>query len=160
MPAPHPPHKEDKGIPTVEHRIEMLKLAANSNEFFDVSDLEADITGTGKSFTVNTLRTLREMHNDECDFFLIIGMDNLIEFHTWKEPDKILKLTKIIVMKRPGFDNRSIKNGFEDKVTFIDTPLLDISSTKIRKLIKEGGSAKYLIPDNVLHYINEKGLYK
>lgn len=98
--------------------------------------------------------------NDFIKLYLIIGIDNLIEFPKWKNPDKLFALSEVIVMNRPGFLVQDVDVEYSRKARYLSVPMLDISSTDIRNRIKSGKSVKYLIDEKVEKYIFENGLYK
>jgi len=132
----------------------MIKLATEEVPFFDFSDME--ILKGGISYTVNTLRELKKQY-DELEF--IIGYDNIFQFHSWNEPDEIVKLATIIVLKRKS----SLAAPFEDKyfhqAVFVQTRGIEISATDIRERVKKGMPIHYLVPQKVKEYIYEHKLY-
>jgi len=95
---------------------------------------------------------------NECE--LIIGYDNLLYFDKWREPDKILDLAKVLVLKRKTLSETNKFNKYFEMVEFLDTPIIDISSTEIRKRIRENKTINFLVPDKVREYIKENNLYK
>jgi nicotinate-nucleotide adenylyltransferase len=161
IPYANPPHKDFSKLAEAKHRIAMLELAVKSNPHFEVSDIEVKRGSSEKSYTVNTLMELREIFKkDEIKPYLIIGMDNLVELHTWKDPGKLFVLSEVCVLNRPGYLIQDVNNEFYRKVTFVPAPNIDISATEIRHKIKEDKSIKYLVPDEVEKYIFEHKLYK
>ena len=89
----------------------------------------------------------------------IIGADSLLDLHTWRDPDEILKSIKTLIVPRPGFDPEKADKRLRKQVIMVDTPLISISSTTIRQRVKEGKSIQFWVPDAVRAYIDEKGLY-
>jgi nicotinate-nucleotide adenylyltransferase len=156
VPSSVSPHKREKALLTAELRLQMTKLAIQENPLFEVSDIE--IRRGGISYTIDTLRTLSEMY-PRPDLFLIIGIDNWLEFKTWKNPDEILELADLLVMNRPGFNQVGLEHGYGRKVKFVDVPNIGISGTMIRLNIKSGRSIKYLVPRPVEQFIAEHALY-
>lgn len=155
MPSANPPLK--KSIPSV-HRLALAMLAFGGNDKFDVSDVEFR-NPDEKSYTVNTLKILKEDYKGEAvKFHLILGIDKLIELPKWKDPEKLFELSEVIVMNRPGY-TRERTNEFFDKVKFIQIPHLEISSTMIRDRVREGKSIRYFVNDDVREYIEENNLY-
>jgi len=151
------PHKQDEIGHSAVHRFEMIQRAIETNSRFDVSDVE--IQRGGISYTVSTLDYFKQKYPKE-SLFLIIGMDNYLIFHQWKEPKKILELATLVVLNRPLY-TKKVNEIIDTKNTiFIDVPNIDISSSEIRKKVKEGKSIKYLVPDSVEQYIIEHQLYK
>lgn len=157
MPAATPPHKRDDELPAAEHRLAMTRLATEGHPAFAVSDLE--LHRAGVSYTVDTLRTLRADH-PEAEFLLLLGGDSLAQFHTWREPEAILGLAALLVYPRPGFDLSAVNAAVRDRTMPLDRPLLDLSSTTVRGLLRAGRSARYLVPDAVLTYADEHNLYR
>lgn len=157
IPSGIPPLKES--IPA-EHRLIMAKLAFESDKNFEVSDIEMNNVNV-KSYTVNTLQRLKEIYsNASVELYLIIGIDNLIEFPKWKEPEKLFSLAQIVVINRPNFTKGNAKQEFIDSARFIDVPWLEISSSEIRAKVEQNRSIKYLVDEEVEKYIKDNDLYK
>ena len=160
IPSGVPPLKASREIIDASHRLEMIKIAIEDNPFFEVCDIEITSAGKGKSFTADTLLALRERYNNEgATFYLIIGMDNLVELHTWKNPGKLFMLSEVVVINRPGYLISDVKNDFGRQVIYTPVPDMDISSSDIRFRIQEKKSVKYLVPAGVEKYIYENNLY-
>lgn len=151
------PHKTDVCSSSPADRLEMLKLSIAGNEKFSYSDYE--IANEGISYTINTIRYLKETYNN---IELIIGYDNFVKFDTWKEPDKIVELAKLIVLKRSYNETSPVpeSNRFKSNAIFVDTPLIDISSTGIRDRVKNNLPIDFLLPESVKKYIIDNKLYK
>ena len=156
IPAATPPHKQHLNLTSPEHRLAMTRLAVADNEAFVVSDME--IGRAGVSYTVETVRALQDA-NPEVDFHLLVGGDSFAQFHTWVEPDEIARRVSLVVYPRPGADLSEVTPSLMARATVLDRPLLDPSSTALRRLLRTGRSARYLVPDAVLAYIAEHGLY-
>lgn len=137
-----------------EIRLEMLHLAVDGADGFKVSDIELSMPRP--SYTVDTLRELRKRYPD-VEFSLIVGGDNFASFDRWKCSDEILKMVRLVVYPRPGYEH---PEGTGDGVTVVKAPLVDISSTDVRRLIASGRSVNFLIPDKVYNYIRKYQLYK
>jgi nicotinate-nucleotide adenylyltransferase len=149
------PHKEHQ-VPTDDaHRLNMIKLAIEHFPFFEVNDYE--IRQDGISYTLNTLIELKKYYSN---IELIIGFDNLLVFESWYQPDEILKIAKLVVMKREPDNAGSFKNKYFESAIILDTVLIDISSTEIRSRIINNESIDYLVPTKVKDYIEQQGLYK
>lgn len=160
IPSANPPHKNSNGLLDANTRLDMINLAIEHNEYFYSSDIEIQSAQHSKSYTVDTLLALRNKYKDEqTKLYLIIGMDNLAELHTWKEPGKLFALAEVIVINRPGFFVQDVKNDYGRQVTYVPGLNIDISSTEIRHRIKENRSIKYLVPENVEKFIIENKLY-
>ncbi len=163
IPTGNPPHK-DLGV-SAEDRYEMVKLAISPNPDFEISDIET--TRVNLSYTVDTIRELKEIYKEEKLYFLI-GLDSLFQLKTWKKIGDLSQEIEFVVALRPGYiDKEEIDNeidflreNFGTKINLINTPLYEISSTDLRDRIHEGKSLRYLIPKKVLDYIEESGFYK
>ncbi len=147
------PHKVHKFSSNENQRLEMLKLALENEPKFEISDYE--LMNKEISYTVKTLEYLSKTYDD---IELIIGYDNLLVFPDWKEPDRIFELATVVVLKRKSDLNERINKYFE-LAEFVDSPIIEISSTDIRNRINLGKSVKYLLPENVLNFIYENNLY-
>jgi nicotinate-nucleotide adenylyltransferase len=154
--APRPPHKLEKSITPYRHRREMLELAIAGYPAFQISDLERD--RTGPSYTVDTLRELRQAQPGD-EFFLIVGSDSLRDLPMWREPEGIAKLATLLVVERPDAPAPA-ELGVPFQVQRITSPLVAISSTDIRQRVQAGRSIRYLTPRAVECYIETHGLYR
>lgn len=160
IPTGDPPHKEVE-VPG-KKRTEMLRLAISDNKYFEMSSLE--VNREGITYTVDTLRELKNIYDE---IYYIVGSDTIFQFRTWKNFKKVAEMTKFIYMLRPGgeddsvlFDEiRFLRENFNVKIEQIEGPMLYLSSTYLRERIKSGKSIKYLVPDSVIKYINDEGLY-
>ena len=174
IPTGIPPHK-NKDIVDAEYRYEMVKLAADEISFFDVSRIEIDTKNV--NYTIDTFNKLSKIYNKD-ELFYIVGTDAFLSIDTWKEYKQLLKYMTFIIMKRPEYDLSNIfikyknmiefKNADETKIypaykntAYIDKlPAFDVSSSDIRKRIREGKNIMYLTPNSVINFIKAKGLYK
>lgn len=152
--SPHNPFKEKKSLANMYDRLEMVNLAIEGIDYFRASDIEFKLPQP--SYTIDTLIHLHEKYPHR-DFVLIMGEDNLAGLHKWKNADIILRDYKIIVYPRPGFEGGDLKN--HPAVMMTDTPLMELSSTFIRKAVKAGKNIKFFTPDKVAEFIDKKGLY-
>ena len=141
-----------------EHRYNMAVRAFCGDDNFEVSDIEVKNIST-KSYTVDTLKELRENKFFGSRLVLIIGADNLLELHKWKDPHLLFELSEVVVMHRPGYEFAESESEFLKRVTIVEIPLLEISSTMIRDRMSKGLSVKYMIDPEVENYISEHGLY-
>ena len=150
IPTNTPPHKNtdliDAGI-----RLKMAELAVEGCPYFNVLDWE--IKRGGISYTVDTLYQLKAAYPEE-DLFVIIGSDLANNFHAWKDYRKVQALSKIVVARRKSIPLKSSK-GF----IVIDIINVEITSSLVRKYVKEGLSVRYLLPHKVFDYIEENKLY-
>jgi nicotinate-nucleotide adenylyltransferase len=123
---------------------------------FESSDIE--IARGGVSYTVDTLEALVRT-SPANSFHVLIGIDNLLEFDTWRTPERILELATVVVMTRPGFERHSVPERLQRNVTFCEVPEIGISSSDVRRRVKEGKSIRYLVPKVVESYILDRKLY-
>ena len=149
------PHKTDRISSSPRHRINMLKLAIKDIPYFEYSDIE--VKKKEISYTINTIIALKSAYKN---IELIIGYDNLITFDTWKEPNKILELVKLVVLRRKVREENFQQNKYFKKAIFIETPLIEIFGTDIRERVKTNRSINFLVPQKVLAYIYKHNLYK
>lgn len=152
LPTHIPPHKESKDLASSEDRKEMILRAIENNELFELD--ETDLLRKGKSYTYDTIQLLKEKY-PASEFYFIIGGDMVEDLANWHKIDQLVKLVQFVGVKRAGHPVTS-----EYPVIWVDSPNLDISSTMIRKKIKEDCTVKYLVPEQTLEYIKQKRLYK
>lgn len=154
IPAFISPHKSDIKTSSPEDRLSMIKIAIEGVDFFDYSDIE--IKKGGISYTVDTLRELKKKY-DEIEF--IVGYDNIFEFNTWKDPDEIMKLAKIIVLKRKSSHPPQFKDKYYNQAVFVQTRGIEISATDLRERVKKDLPINFLVPPKVMEYIFNNKLY-
>ena len=154
IPAFISPHKVNVKSLGAEHRLEMVRLSIEGIPYFDYSGIE--INSASISYTVDTLRKLKAKYDD---LELIIGYDNIIDFNTWKEPDEILKLAKLIVLKRKTSIEPEKKDKYFNSAIFVETPTIEISSSEIRNRIGNNLPINFLVPRKVRQYIYKNNLY-
>ncbi len=182
IPCADPPHKNIKKISDITHRLDMLKLAIK-NYPFSISDIE--IEREGKSYTIDTILYFKEKFGSNAELFFLIGADAFLDIHTWKMPKNLLENASFIIMARAlkgaDFLNmkentlKYLKDKFPDSSIFsenysnvtrthpaiflADIPLIDISSTEIRKFVKDKKSINHMTSEKVIEYIKKKELY-
>lgn len=156
VPAAIPPHKQKRGVIPAKYRFEMVKLAIENNPFFELSD--AELHRKGPSYTIDTVREMKRTHPGS-EIFFIMGIDLLLEFDTWKEPEKILAECTLVAMNRPGFDLGVVDKDLLARVELVNVPSIDVSSTNIRRRVKSGRSIKYLVTAEVEVYIRRNSIY-
>ena len=154
MVSPHNPLKKKSSLINRYDRLEMVNLALEDSENLRSSDFEFHLSLP--SYTIDTLTHLKEKHPDK-EFVLIMGSDNLVSFKKWKNYEILLRDYELYVYPRPGYETHDFVD--HPSVTLTDTPLMELSSTFIRKSIKENKSIKFFLPDKVLDFIDKKGLY-
>lgn len=164
MPAGQQPLKTDRFTLTAGDRVEMVRLAIEGNPGFSLSTLEAERPGS--SYTVDTLRELRARWGGaQPAVWFIVGADSLASLPRWRDPPGIMALARMAVVRRPDVevDMAALTEripGIENGVDWIDAPLVDISSTEIRRRAMEGRSIRYRVPERVREYIERHGLYR
>jgi len=159
IPAYIAPQKIKRSVSSVEDRLKMLQLAISDHSGLQISEVE--IQRKGVSYSIDTIRQIKEeMDIRSKDLYFLIGADSLQEFHTWRDPGKILEESNVLVAGRPGFDIREVPEEFRNKIQMVSAPLIDISATMIRRRIREGKSIRSLVPAPVEDYILRKGLYR
>jgi nicotinate-nucleotide adenylyltransferase len=162
VPAADPPHKPDARITPVEHRLTLVRLAIADNPKFELSLVDAQREGPNYSYA--TLAIISAEHpGDEVVF--LIGEDSLRDLPTWKSPEKLLESARLGVMRRRDvtYDMDQLESvipGLSDCLSFIDAPLVDISSEHIREQLVEGRTVRYQTPDSVIEYIHQHHLYQ
>lgn len=151
MPEYLPPHVDEKDTIEAEHRLNMLKLAIADNPLFDIE--QAELQRKGKSYTYDTMKALIAQ-NPDTDYYFIIGGDMVEYLPKWYKIDELVEMVQFVGVKRPGY---TIDTPYP--IIWLDAPMMDLSSSLIRKKIAQGCSIRYLVPEAVRIYILEKGLY-
>ncbi|MFT3932266.1 MAG: nicotinate (nicotinamide) nucleotide adenylyltransferase [Chitinophagaceae bacterium] len=152
--SPQNPFKESASLLNEYHRLHLAKLATEDVNHLKASDIEFHLPRP--SYTIDTLTYLKEKHPDH-EFSIILGSDGLQNLHKWKNADVLAKNYRLLVYKRPGFE---IVNTLQAKMEVAEAPLLEISSTYIREMIRQGKSIRYLVPDKVRDEIELYHYYK
>ena len=157
IPSASPQHKKVYSKP--EHRLRMVQLAISDNPVFECSDFE--IKTEGRSFSVDTIGELKKrLDIDKLNLFWIIGSDNFVDFPSWKDPDKLFDLCNVVVFPRNADDFERAPKVYREQTLYLkNTPLLDISSTRIRSLVEEKRSIEYWVPPAVEAFIYSEKLY-
>ena len=162
IPAGDPPHK--KGVLNKFKRFDMVILSTLKNDDFLVSDYEV-LSDKERDYTVDTLRHISETYPNE-ELYFITGSDALNQMETWKEFQENFKLAKFVAAIRPGINLletqenvETFRQRYDADIDMVYVPSLEISSTYIRSLVKNGKSIKYLVPSRVEEYINVHNLY-
>ena len=158
IPSATPPHKKNNEVLPANIRYKIVSLAIRENPDFRVSDLE--IKRGGISYTVDTLQEIVKAGNQKDELFWFVGMDNLIDFPNWRQPNKILELCKLIAVQRKGFSIDQVESSLRKQVLFSSAPLIEISSSSIRKRIEKNYSIRYFVPDDVREFIKTNHLYQ
>jgi nicotinate-nucleotide adenylyltransferase len=154
MPVAEPPLKDEPELAPAQDRLRMVALAVADQPQFRASDLE--IQRGGKSYTVDTLRALRQQHGEGVAWYFIVGADAAEQFASWRGIDDVLKLCRFVVARRPGYQRQIVLPG----VDMIDIPLLNISATDIRQRLAQQRSIRFLVPEAVRRYLMDQALYQ
>jgi nicotinate-nucleotide adenylyltransferase len=155
--TPESPHKEEQKLATYEARMEMLRLSFKGVNNINITDVERSLSPP--YYTVQTLRYLTDQYSDT-SFFWCIGEDSLVNFDSWHQWEEILDLCHLLVARRPSFEKSSVEPWILENAHFVDHQPVDISSTQIRTLAKEGQSIADLVPPPVADYIRKHSLYQ
>ena len=153
--SPHNPLKPPGSLLQDHHRFQMVQIAIGDYKKLKASKVEFSLPKP--SFTSTTLAYLHEQHPNH-EFVLIMGSDNLETFKKWKNWEHILEHHEIYIYPRPGHDGGELKD--HPKVKFTEAPLMQISSTFIRKAIHDKKDIRYMVPESVYGYIDEMNFYK
>ena len=152
----NPPHKRTRKLISAGHRHEMVRRAIKGNAYFELSDSE--MGRSGFSYTIDTIADFKMRFGARTEIFFVAGSDSITGLSKWKGINKLLSSCVFVVLKRPGFFPW-ISKKLEKRILPVKIHGIDISSTEIKKKIREGKSIKHLVPYAVERYIYEKKLY-
>jgi nicotinate-nucleotide adenylyltransferase len=161
MPVGQAPHRSLEADPGPEARLELVSLAVEDDPRFEVSRTEVD--REGPSYTADTLRELRSSQPDD-ELFLILGGDQAAALPEWHSPDEVLSLATVAVVERTNWSRNAIGVKLSrlrgaERLRYLDMPLIQVSSSAIRRRIREGLPIRYLVPDRVARHVEANGLY-
>lgn len=163
VPNRRPPHKQDQRVSAVRHRVAMVQLAIAGNPRFQLSTIELDREGL--SYTIDTLRALRQEVPAGTEIYFLVGCDAVGELHMWHEPDAILDEFGLVIMERPmesavNWDAAAARfPRIREQTCVVDVAELEISSKEIRNRVEEGAPIRYYVQPAVERYIRLQGLY-
>ena len=177
IPAAQPPHKDLKPITPFHHRLAMIQLATNDSSMLEALDLEG--RRQGMSYSIETLREFHRLFKNDLELFFLLGTDAFLEIKTWEEYIRLFDYANFVVIKRPGGQSEELEPflhslgvGFKKEgqgdtfsvpsgkvLIYKEATVMDISSTKIREIMANGKSIRFLVPESVRAYIKEKELY-
>ena len=175
VPAYIPPHKRGRRIADVDQRVEMLKIAVRNNSGLRLSELE--IKRGGVSYSIDTIETFEKRYGQ---IYFIVGLDAFLEIDTWHRYEELFFHADFIIMLRPmerdisasgilpeavkgrvkRIDDTTLLHSSGRKICLKRVTQLDISSTRIREASRQNKSIRYLVPDRVEKFINQRGLYR
>jgi len=161
LPTGQPWMKENREVSPPEDRYLMVVIATSSNPRFTVSRL--GIERDGPTYTVETLREIRDERGGDVELFFITGADAILEIFQWKDPEEALALAHFIAATRPGYDLAAFEQEAPTRhpgISAMTIPALAISSTDIRERVRRGVPIRYLVPEGVLTYIEKAHLYR
>lgn len=152
--SPHNPLKQSSSLLNEYHRLHLVELAIKDNNKFRASNIE--FTLPKPSYTIDTLTFMQEKFPLE-RFSVIMGSDSYQNLPRWKNHEQLLAQYPVIVYQRPGHE---VREKLSERTILLHAPLIEISATMVRQMIKEKKSIKYLLPDAVIEYINENRYYQ
>ncbi len=175
IPSANPPHKDNEEVTPFNLRLEMARIAKGDSPLLEVLDLEGERAGF--SYSIETLKEIDSKLGEKARLFFIIGEDAFLEIRTWKDYKSLFDYAHFVIIRRTGTrkgDIEEIISGMgatikgpdiytmpsKKELIRFSTTALDISATRIRTIFRQGGSIRFLVTQNVLDYITEKGLYR
>lgn len=159
IPARIHPFKNNQQIEDSRHRAAMVRLAIGDNPRFAISP--AELNREGVSYTIDTVKFFRrEFPPQSHELLWLMGADNLAKFREWRQPEELARLCRILVFGRPEANPPAPQDPLFATFEYVQTPLLEISSTEIRQRVQQGRSIRYLVPAAVEAYIHQHSLYR
>lgn len=163
MPSKQPPHKPNMIIAPQLHRKNMVSLAIKGNPHFELSTIELEREGV--TYTADTLEILTSQ-NPEIQYYFIIGADSLFQLESWREPEKIMKLSSLLAASRYHLPEeelmaqiRYLTKEYGAQISLLYMPCIELSSEFLRNQLKEKREVRYYIPEAVSDYIKKNQLY-
>jgi nicotinate-nucleotide adenylyltransferase len=163
VPAGRPWLKDSPPLASTEQRREMVRLAIAGEPGFKLSTV--DIDRPGPTYTIDTITELQARLGDDTEFCFILGWGSLAELPRWHQPARLIEKCRLVAVPRPGYPPPDIKTlesaipGISDRLLIMDRPLVDISATEIRRMVGRGEAIDQLVPEAVVTYIQQQGLY-
>lgn len=166
VPAGEPPHKTGRRVTPARDRVAMLEQAIASNPHFALSLV--DVRRSGPSYTVETLRLLRQELGPRAELYFVIGGDSLKDLPEWYDPAGIIAQATIVALMRPGYTDVTKERellaarlpGIQQRLITLEGPLMDLSSSDLRRRVAQGRPIKYQTPEVVEAYILQHRLYR
>lgn len=177
VPAANPPHKSDRALADAADRLRMVEIAVADHPAFRASAIEIERGGT--SYSVDTLESIRALE-PAAELFFLVGDDAFREIQTWRDCERLFEIAHIVVLRRPPLelepsiahlpvaaresfcyapDTRTYRHRSGTTLQFLPITAIDISSTEVRRRVREGSSIRYLVPPEIERYVAERGLY-
>lgn len=164
VPSGTPWLKESTKVLSKNKRVSMTGMAIEDNPDFALSTIEID--REGNSYSYETVEELKRMQ-PKTDFYFIMGADSLLEIERWKYPDRLMTECTLLVAVRDDCDREGLEkqiiyltDKYQADIKILPANRIDISSTKIRRMIREGKSVRYMLPDQVIRFIQKNHLYR
>ena len=164
VPSGTPWLKESTKVLSKNKRVSMTGMAIEDNPDFALSTIEID--REGNSYSYETVEELKRMQ-PKTDFYFIMGADSLLEIERWKHPDRLMAECTLLVAVRDDCDREGLEkqiiyltDKYQADIKILPADRIDISSTKIRRLIREGKSVRYMLPDQIIRFIQKNHLYR
>lgn len=163
LPAADPPHKQDRQITPVEHRLAMLQAAIATAQYLHISRIDVD--RPGPHYSVDTIKLLQRQFDPQTELFFLIGLDSLRDLHTWHRPEWLLDNCRIVSFERGGIhlDWAELEQrlpGIRTAVQLLEMPELEISSSNIRQRVAQSQSIRYFVLPETEAYIEAHQLYR
>jgi len=156
VPSGTPPHKREAPVSPALVRLEMVRAAIDGDLRLHASEIE--LRREGPSYTVDTLRAVRERRSG-AELFFLLGADQFAELDTWKEPEEVARLARLTVLTRGGEDPSTAGPRVEVPHDSVPVTRIDVSSTRIRERVRAGRPIRYLVPEAVRRIIQRERLY-
>lgn len=154
--SPQNPFKKQENLLKDYHRLELINIAIKDYNKFKASNIEFKLPKP--SYTIDTLIYLKDKYPQH-EFSLIMGADNLLTIHKWKNYEQIINNYDIYVVPRYGFDLNNLNNKVFNRIKIADVPIMEISSSFIREAIKNKHDVRFFLPLEVWEYIKEMNFY-
>ncbi len=161
VPTGQAPHKRISDDPGKEQRLTMTRLAAADDQRFSVSALEVE--REGPSYTYETLERLAEERGDS-ELVFVMGADAAVGLESWRHPERVVELASLAVARRAGVSDSEVASvvrslGADGRATMLEMPQFGVSSSAVRERAAAGRPLRYLVPEPVARFIEEKGIY-
>lgn len=162
LPAADPPHKQNLSITPVPHRLQMLESAIQGIDYLSIN--RVDINRPGPHYSIETMQILQRSLAKETELFFLVGLDSLRDLPTWHQPEWLIANCQVISFERGGVtvDWQRLEKalpGIQSRVTLLEMPELEISSSNIRQRLKQGMPIRYHVLPQVEEYIRQHQLY-
>jgi len=164
LPAGSPYLKKERNILPAEHRLAMVELAVKGEPSFKISD--AELRRQGPTYTVDTIKQLAVGAAADDKLYFILGWDNLVDLPRWKEPQQLISICRLAAVPRVGYTLPDLGEldkavpGLSERVSLLDKPQIDVSSSVIRERVAQGLAIEHLVAPTVARYIEENNLYQ